>query len=558
MTTAPGAAPSSGDAEPRLYHGAHVLLPEPAPPGTTIATVGDRIVAVGDVATCMAAVPSGTRHVDLGGRTVVPGFIDAHLHPLVMCVFEQQLRFDDARCVADVLDAVADRARTTPADTAIVGFQLDDACLIERRLPTADELDAAAAGRAVVIVRRDGHHAVASSGALRAVGLDRPGEVPAAGEVVLGADGRPTGLVREAAVAPLLGLLPDIELEALEAGLAAWSARLLRQGVTAISAMCQTTAEGPSGDAGELEAFGWSVLVDQVPFDVQTILITPSVQAVHDARTGALHRPAAWRRVDAVKLFLDGTLGGHTACMHQAFTDRPGATGLAALDPDEAYRRMVAAHCDGFQICVHAIGDRANHDAAQLFGRLLREHPGPHRHRVEHASVLEPRTIEQFAELGITAVVQPISLRSEGHWLSDRLGDERIARTYPFRSLLDAGVTLAGSSDAPIESSDVLAAMGAAVDRAEHAPEQALTGREALAVYTTGASAARSTEDSLGSIAVGRRADLVVLDDDPTTVAPDRLASIRVLATVVAGHERFRHDDLGPAGRPHHHQEHSP
>ncbi|MHB1139651.1 MAG: amidohydrolase, partial [Microthrixaceae bacterium] len=509
-----------------------------------VATAGERIVAVGDLATCRSAVPEGTVEVDLGGRTLAPGFIDAHLHPLVMCVFEQQLLLDEVASVADVLDAVAERARTSPSDRSIIGFQLDDTRLVEGRMPTADELDAAAAGRSVVLVRRDGHHAVASTRALRAVGFDAPDADPPGGEIVRGADGRPTGLVRETAVGPLLGLMPEVDFDELGAGLDAWSARLLSQGITAISAMCQTTAEGPSGEAGELESLGWSVLVDRVPFDVQTILITPSVRAVSDARGTPLHQPDAWRRTDAVKLFLDGTLGGHTACMLHAFADRPGATGLPTLDPDEAYRRMVETHLAGLQICIHAIGDRANRDASLLYERLLREHPGSHRHRVEHASVLDDTTVARLAEHRITTVVQPISLRSERHWLVDRLGPERIGRTYPYRSLLDAGVRVAGSSDAPIESSDVLGAMGAAVHRTEHAPEQAVSGLEVLRMYTTAASAARGTEDSMGSIAAGHRADLVVLDADPTTVAPERIESIRVLATVVGGLERFRHPDL--------------
>lgn len=528
----------------RLYHGGRVLLPEPAPPGSAVATVGERIVAVGEVEACRRSLPPEAESIDLAGRTITPGFIDAHLHPLVMCVFEQQLVLDEARSLADVLDAVADRARSAPDDKAIIGFQLDDERLAERRLPTAEELDAAAGGRSVVILRRDGHHAVASTQALRAVGFDVAGTEPPGGEVVRDAAGRASGLVREAAVAPLLGLMPDVDFADLQAGLAAWTARLLSQGVTAISAMCQTTAEGPSGEAGELESFGWAFLAEAVPFDVQTVLITPSVGAVRDAREGSLHRPERWRRTDAVKLFLDGTLGGRTACMHQPFADEPDATGLPALDHEEAYRRMVAAHGDGLQICIHAIGDRANRDAALLLERLLREHPGPHRHRVEHASVLDAETIELFAEHRITTVVQPISLRSERHWLSARLGADRVPRAYPFRSLLDAGVPLAGSSDAPIESTDVLAAMGSAVHRTEHAPEQALAGLEALQMYTTGASAARGTEQTMGRLAAGQRADLVVLDDDPTTVRPDRIDSITVLATVVAGREEFRHPDL--------------
>lgn len=525
-----------------LYRGATVLAPEPTAPGTAVAVAGGRIVAVGPEDGCRAALPSDATVVDLDGRVLAPGFVDAHLHPLVMCVFENSLVLDRATTLADVLDAVADAARATAGDPgrAVVGFQLDDEVLAERRLPTAAELDAAAAGRRVVLVRRDGHHAVASPAALAAVGYDRPGSVPDGGEVVHDAAG-PTGLVRETAVAPLLGLLPEVTFEDLEAGLASWRDRLLGQGVTAISAMCQTTAEGPAGEAGALEALGWSVLVDRVPFDVQTILITPDAAEVEGLRATPLHRPEHGRRLDAVKLFLDGTLGGRTACMHQPFGDHAG-TGLPTLAPGEARRRVEAAHLAGLQVCIHAIGDRATSDAVALIADVVAAHPGPHRHRVEHASVLDDATVDRMAEVGVTAVVQPINLRSEAHWLARRVGPERLGRTYPFRRLLDAGVPVAGSSDAPIEATDVLAAMAAAVDR-RLAPEQALTGAEALALFTRGGARARRTEHEVGSIEAGRRADLVVLDQDPTAVPADRIASTRVLATVVAGAVHHRHPD---------------
>ncbi len=490
---------------------------------------------------CRAALPPGAVDVDLGGRTVTPGFVDAHTHPLVMCVFEQHLRFDDATSLADVLDAVADRARATPAGETVVGFQLDDARLDERRLPTGAELDAVADGRAVVLVRRDGHHAVGSTRALAAAGLDRPGAVPAGGHVAVGPDGRPTGLVGETAVAPLLALLPEVTMEALAAGAASWTDRLLRQGITGLTAICQTTAEGPSGPAGELEALGWAALVDDLPFDVQTVLIAPDLAAVDELRTvPALHDPAARRRIDGVKLFLDGTLGGATACMHVPFSDRPDTAGMRTMEDDDAYDRMVAAHLAGLQVCIHAIGDDANRAAADLFARLLRDHPGPHRHRVEHASVLDPSTVETFAEHDITCVVQPISLRTEAHWLAARLGPDRLPRAYPLRDLLDAGVTVAGSSDAPIEPTDVLDAMAAAVDRRGLADEQALTPVEALRLYTTGSARARSTEADTGTLAPGMRADLVVLSGDPVP-APGMPASA-VEATCIGG--RFAH--VGP------------
>ena len=532
--------PSSTPLSPTLFRRGRLFTPTPAPAGhDSLAVIDGRIAAIGTEDHCRAALPTDALEVDLAGRSLVPGFIDAHVHPMVMSVFELHLGFERARSVTDVLDAVADAARSGtgtdagPDGAPIMGFQLDDALLAERRLPTAAELDAAAAGRPVVIVRRDGHHAVASTAAITASGLDDPANVVDGGYVERGSDGRPTGLVGENSVAALLALMPEITMDTLEAGRARWTERLLRQGVTAISAICQTSAEGPSGPAGEMEAVGWSDLAQRVPFDVQTILIAADLGVVDDYRAiPSLHDPASGRRIDAVKLFLDGTLGGASACMHSPFADRSHTSGMRTLGDDDAYARMEAAHLAGLQVCVHAIGDKANLDAALLFERLLTEHPGPHRHRVEHASVLDEGTIDLFAQHQITCVVQPINLHSEVHWLADRLGPERLQRTYPYRSMLDAGVPVAGSSDAPIEDTSVLDAMDASVHRGGLADQEAITAVEALAMYTSGGSAARSTEDLLGKLAPGLRADLAVLDGD---VANTRPADLSVAATYIGG-----------------------
>lgn len=544
-----------------LFSGATVLTPDLQPPGTSVATLGAQILAVGSDEACRSALSgagvSDPVVRDVTGATLVPGFVDAHLHPMVMCVFEQQLLLDDVASVGDVCDVLADRARAQPDGAALVGFQLDGELLSERRLPTAAEIDAVVGDRDAVLLCRDGHHAVGSTAALRSAGLidgpSGPGLVPPGGHVVIGADGRPTGVVGERAVEPLMALMPEVTIDSLVTGMASWSDRLLRQGITSISAMCQTTAEGPAGSAGELEAFGWSALSGDLPFDIQTILITPEPHEVLDGRDPSLHDPTRGRRMDAVKLFLDGTLGGRTACMHHAFADADRAVGADACgmrttDDAEAFRRMEAAHLAGLQICVHAIGDAANHAAADLFERLLVRHPGAHRHRVEHASVLDDHTIEMFAGLGITAVVQPINLRSEAHWLARRVGTGRLERTYCLRTMADAGITIAGSSDAPIERTNVLAAMAATVS----APidSQRLTRPEALRAFTTGGSWARRTEGEIGTIVAGARADLVVLDRNPTDPAV-ALDDVVVCSTTVAGATHVWHDSLSAAASTH-------
>lgn len=502
--------------------------------------LGDRIAAVGGRAETAAALPPDHRVVDITGSTIVPGFVDAHLHPLPMCFFEHHLDLADATSLADVLDLLTDRARRTEPGGWVMGLRLDDEVLAERRLPTRSDLDRVGGGRPVVVLRRDGHHAVGSTAALAAAGIDATTPTPPGGTIHRDDAGELTGLCGESAASLLLSAVPSPEWEALQDALGRVVARLSSHGVTAISAICQTSEVGPAGAAGRLEAAAWSAFVEQVPFDVQTILIGATSEQVTELRGTALHRPAAGRRLDAVKLFLDGTLGGHTACMHQPFADHQGA-GMLTLEPGAAYTAMVDAHTAGLQICVHAIGDRANHVAVELFGRLLEEHPtSDHRHRIEHASVLDDTTIERMAQLGVAAVVQPASLATERQWLARRLGPGRVDAAYRFRSLLDAGVAVAGSSDGPIETTDVLASMRCATERLGIAPREAITATEALTLYTSAGAWVRRTEDEVGAIRPGHRADLAVLSGDPS----GSFEGVAVAATMAAG--RVTHD---PAGR---------
>lgn len=540
------------EASTRIYTGATLLAPEPLPPEhDSVATVGEHILAIGPRASVLEALESasgsqgGHEVVDLTGLVLAPGFTDAHLHPLPMCVFEHHLDFEGCTSLDDLLTRVHERAASEGAGCFVAGFQLDDELLDARRLPTREELDRAGRGLPVVILRRDGHNAIGSTAALRLAGISAATPDPPGGLIEREPDGTPTGVCRETASGLLLSPLPVPGWDDLCAATDRWAARLARQGVTAISAICQTGAEGPAGAAGELEAVAWTALAERVPFDVQTV-VTGEMSAVATFRASGLHSPGARRRVDAVKLYLDGTLGGRTACMHSPYSDHPGHDGMLTLDVDDAYRRMVDAHVGGIQICVHAIGDRANATALGLYERLLREHPVVgHRHRVEHASVLDASTIGSMAALGITAVVQPVSLRSERRWLLSRLGDERAHRAYPLREMLEAGVAIVGSSDAPIESTDVLAAIHAAVGRYGFCSEQSVSIDDALAMYTSAPAGLRGTTDS-GRLSAGMRADMVVLAADPRRVPTGDIVNVGVLATVAGGREIYRSPSLPP------------
>jgi predicted amidohydrolase YtcJ len=277
------------------------------------------------------------------------------------------------------------------------------------------------------------------------------------------------------------------------------------------------------------------LLLEHAPFSTYAILIGRSVDAALAARQSSLHDPATGRRVGGFKIFSDGTFGSCTACMSEPFADQPGKRGYLTLAEDEILARMRAAHTAGLQICVHAIGDAAIDRCLTLFEQLLREQPrADHRHRIEHASLLPPALIERIARLDIGVSTQPLFIHSEKNWLHRRLG-ERARYAYPLRSLLAAGVIVAGASDAPVESTDVLHAIQCCVTREGFETQETIHPAQAIDLFTRAAAYLQFEEHEKGTLTAGKRADLVVLSDNPLRTAADHIQDIRVSKTMVGG-----------------------
>jgi predicted amidohydrolase YtcJ len=229
--------------------------------------------------------------------------------------------------------------------------------------------------------------------------------------------------------------------------------------------------------------------------------------------------------------------------MRAPFSDRPGERGFMTLDDSEIYARMRAAHDAELQICVHAIGDAAVERCIELYERLLADRPrANHRHRLEHASLVPPDLMPRMARLGLCVSTQPLFIHSEKHWLPRRLGAERTPYTYPLRALLDAGIVVGGASDAPVESTSVLHAIECCVTREGFEPRQALTPLEGLRLFTRDAAYIQFEENEKGTLAPGKRADMVVLSENPLAAPPDRIAAIRVDRTVCGGRVTYRRD----------------
>ncbi|MEW6268412.1 MAG: amidohydrolase [Thermodesulfobacteriota bacterium] len=524
-----------------LYAGGDVLTLEPrAPRAHAVATLGERILAVGTEQACRDALRgAGARDVEevgLAGQCLTPGFVDTHLHPIGIVYFDLHAHLSRVTSIGEMQAVLRAEARRQPGTGPVIGLRLQDESLAELRLPTRGELDAVSSERAVVVMEHDGHSAAGNSMALAAAGIAAGTDDPPGGRFARGADGAPAGPCFESAAQLLLGALPSPPLERIRETARSSFARLAACGITSAGVVLQTDAEGPGGAAGSLESLALGLLLDEVPFATYAILVGRSVEAAVAARSGPLHDPAAGRKVGGFKIFADGTFGSCTACMRAPFADRPGERGMLTLPEEEIYLRMRAAHAAGLQVCVHAIGDAAIERCLELYERLLREAPrADHRHRLEHASLLTPELIARTARLGVHVSTQPLFIHSEKTWLARRLGPERARHAYPLRSLLDAGVVVGGASDAPVESTDVLHAIACCVTREGFVPEQALTPVEALALFTREAARVQREEDEKGTLAPGKRADLVVLSGNPLAVAAEEIAGLRVERTVVAG-----------------------
>jgi len=542
----PSAAPAV------LYAGGEILTLDPERPRAhALATLGERILAVGDAEACRRALRAAGAHeiaeLDLAGRCLLPGFIDTHLHPIPLVYFDLNADLRGVRSIAALKDVLRAAAGRLEPNDWLVGLQLQDEDLVERRLPTRAELDSACPERPLVVMEHDGHSGVGNSRALAAAGISASTPDPAGGRIERDPAGAPTGACFEAAAQVLFGAVPPPSFERLRERARSSFARLAACGITSAGVILQTDEEGPAGAAGRLESLAMQLLLDETPFATYAILIGRSVEAALAARATPLHDPARGRRVGGFKIFADGTFGSCTAHMREPFADRPGTSGFLTLAEEEILARMRAAHAAGLQICVHAIGDAAIERCVALFEQLLRESPrADHRHRIEHASLVSPSLAVRIAKLGLCISTQPLFIHSEKAWLGRRLGPERARDVYPLRSLLDAGIVVGGASDAPVESLDVLHAIQCCVTREGFETQQSISPLEALRLFTRDAAYLQFEEHEKGTLSPGKRADLLVLSASPLAVLPDQIERIRVLRTIAAG--RVVHDELVGGG----------
>jgi predicted amidohydrolase YtcJ len=493
----------------------------------------DRIVAVGSNTQVARRIGPDTEVIDAGGGMVVPGFIDAHVHFVTGGFRLASVQLRDAATPHDFAARIRDFAASVPAGTWILGGDWDHT-LWGGELPARDWIDSVTPLHPVWVNRLDGHMALANSAALAAAGITAATPDVDGGEIVRGAGRRPTGVLKDNAMALVERVVPEPPPELTDRALDVAMRYVAAQGVTSVHDM---------GSWSHLAVYRRAHTAGRLATRVYAVVPLADWARLRD--TVAVHgRGDDWLRIGGLKGYVDGSLGSHTAAFHDPFTDDPSSRGLLVIEPDTLYRAIAGADDAGLHVLVHAIGDRANALLLDTFERVAREHGArDRRFRIEHAQHLTPADIARFAALGVIASMQPYHAIDDGRWADRVIGETRSRTTYAFRSLLDSGAHLAFGSDWFVAPPTPLEGVYAAVTRRtldDRHPdgwvaEQRITVDEALRAYTADAAFASFEEDVKGTLEPGKLADFVILEHDLRRIAPEHIRDVRVLLTVVGG-----------------------
>lgn len=513
--------------------------------GDSIAIIGERIVAIGNKGDLLPFTSSKTRQYDMGGMTIIPGLVDAHIHWGWCSLSLDWVDLMDLPSLKACLEQVAKYSKNIPEGTWIRGRGWAQGTWEDTGgdFPTAADLDSVDSTHPIALSARSGHAFWCNSLALKMAGVGPGTADPEGGSIQRDKEGNPTGILFESAMDLVQNAIPPFGSEKIAQLMEKAQEHAWAQGLTGIH------------DYDRPDTFeAMQLLRERGKLGLRIVknINDPYISHAHDLglRSGF---GDDWIRIGALKMFSDGAIGSLTARMIDPYLEQPDNYGITCMGPEEMLGLVLEATRRGIPSTIHAIGDQAMREVLDVLEKARAEEQRlgiprtARRHRIEHVQVVHPDDVHRLAELDIIASMQPIHATSD-YPVADRYWGDRCALAYNPRAQLDAGARLAFGSDAPVESFDPIAGIHSAVTRRRADgspgpegwyPEARITISEALRAYTEGPAWAGGQEDHLGAIKPGFLADLVVLDANPLSTQPDDLLNLKVLGTMVGG--QWRH-----------------
>ena len=509
-----------------------------------IAVKEGRILAVASPGTLADLIGPETLVLDARNQVILPGLIDSHNH---MALFGSNIDSVEVSprkvsSMTDLIAAIAERAAQTPPGKWVTAWGYDDTMILEGRHPTRKDLDRASPENPVRLMRTCMHNIVANTLALKIAGIDKTTPDPLGGKIDRDDNRLPTGRLKEIGAMNLVNrMIPQFTPHEVVRHLELASKIYAAQGLTQI---CEAGA-GWTGNPQEASAFQLARKKGKL-FQRVCLGLMEKTYRLHPEQAGTglftgFGDQFLW--LGAAKFIADGGIGAQTAALREPYSGS-NRCGMLCEEPESLSKRMKSAHLGDFQISIHAIGDRAMDVVLELYESLLKAHPRPHRHRIEHVTVCPPKFIERMARLNLIPVVQPAFLYYLGDSFVKNLGPERIGNIIPIRDMLEMGLPVCGSSDRPVTEGNPWTGIWSTVVRTTKegksiTPEQCVNIKHALKMWTINGARANYTEEITGTITPGKLADLIWIDRNPLDCEMDQLRSITISKTFVGGKQVY-------------------